>query len=328
MTWNVVQKLVEGVGVHSSLIGKFWINSFLLLRFLLVVSIAKNSFGDGKFVCNTLSPGCNNVCLNEFTPIVPVRYWFFQILGVSLMSIIFNIYTTHKLALITKAIKRKRDFEAKEEKTLNEKLKRLKSGDDAAKDDKPEKKAEEKKEDKKDPEVVATKLDGEQPSKLYVAYFFMVLLRMLVEIGFMVGQYFVYTFKFVVPELWRCQHWPCPNVVDCFIDRPKEKTIMICIFYCTGCVMIILSVMELYTLAGNLPKAWKNRKYDVTKEVFGEEGGPMFDGAAGGVHYWAGVDGVYEMSPQGYPDVAGIPTLVSRRNMPPNRNRMRKKYRY
>ena len=40
MTWNTVQKLVEGTGVHSTLIGKFWNTLFFVIRFLLVVSIA------------------------------------------------------------------------------------------------------------------------------------------------------------------------------------------------------------------------------------------------------------------------------------------------
>lgn len=40
MGWHIVQKLVEGVGEHSTLIGKLWITSFFIIRFLLVISIA------------------------------------------------------------------------------------------------------------------------------------------------------------------------------------------------------------------------------------------------------------------------------------------------
>uniref|UniRef100_H2YD27 Gap junction protein n=1 Tax=Ciona savignyi TaxID=51511 RepID=H2YD27_CIOSA len=231
MGWHIVQKLVEGTGAHSTIVGKYWITAFFVLRFLLVISIAKASWsGDqGDMVCNTLSPGCKNVCFNQFSPISPIRYWFFQILSVSLASIIFSIYTTHKLALVTRAIRQKKKWKAAEK--------------------------EKEKKDDKDEEVVATKLKSDHPPKLFLAYFFMVVLRLAIEIAFMVGQYFLYTYKFIVPELWQCRHWPCPGVVDCFVSRPKEKTIMLCSFYVTGCIMIVLNIIELYHIGGNVAKA-------------------------------------------------------------------------
>jgi len=114
MSWSLVQKLVEGAGQHSTLVGKFWITTFFILRFLIVIAIAKSTWGDaGKFTCNTQSPGCKNVCFNVFNPITPIRWWMFQLLGVSLVSIIFNVYTTHKMALVKKAIEVKKEKEAK-----------------------------------------------------------------------------------------------------------------------------------------------------------------------------------------------------------------------
>uniref|UniRef100_H2YD28 Gap junction protein n=1 Tax=Ciona savignyi TaxID=51511 RepID=H2YD28_CIOSA len=257
MGWHIVQKLVEGTGAHSTIVGKYWITAFFVLRFLLVISIAKASWsGDqGDMVCNTLSPGCKNVCFNQFSPISPIRYWFFQILSVSLASIIFSIYTTHKLALVTRAIRQKKKWKAAEKEKAKELKTQIKSvkdstgdGDDTVAEkvvaEKPPPKEEKK--DDKDEEVVATKLKSDHPPKLFLAYFFMVVLRLAIEIAFMVGQYFLYTYKFIVPELWQCRHWPCPGVVDCFVSRPKEKTIMLCSFYVTGCIMIVLNIIELY----------------------------------------------------------------------------------
>nr|XP_018672532.1 gap junction gamma-1 protein-like [Ciona intestinalis] len=265
-------------------------------------------------VCNTLSPGCKNVCFNEFSPISPIRYWFFQILAVSLASIIFSIYTTHKLALVTRAIRQKKRWIAKEKLKaieLKEQRRSAKEGDETKKV--VEKKAEpkEEKKDDKDEEVVATKLQTDHPPKLFLAYFFMVFMRLVIEVGFMVGQYFLYTYKFVVPELWQCSHWPCPNVVDCFVSRPKEKTIMICTFYVTGCIMVVLNVIELYHIGGNVGKAWSNRSNDITKEVFGESAGPNFE-APGGMRHWVpGAEGMYQQYPSGYPAAVGIPTLYT-----------------
>jgi len=56
----------------------------------------------------------------------------------------------------------------------------------------------------------------------YVCYFASVLARLAMEILFIVLQ--VVLFGLTVPEFYKCQRWPCPNVVDCFISRPKEKT--------------------------------------------------------------------------------------------------------
>ncbi|XP_076814732.1 gap junction beta-2 protein-like [Clavelina lepadiformis] len=330
MGWHIVQKLVEGTGQHSTLTGKYWITSFFVLRFLIVISLAKSTWSDaqGNFVCNTESPGCKNVCFNEFSPIAPTRYWAFQLLAVSIMTIVFNVYTTHKLALITKAIRKKRKWKS-EQKQKAMQLKELANKSENAVGKNEVKPNEPKKDEDKDDEVVATKLQEDHPSKLFLAYFFMVLFRLLVEIAFMVGQYNLYTFKFVVPELWKCQHWPCPNVVDCFVSRPKEKTIMLCTFYATGCIMIMLNIIELYHIGGNFSKAWKTRHQDVTKEVFGDEAVPVFDGAAGGVRAWGpGAEGVYEAAPTGYPDAVGIPMLYTRYTNPRGRKSGLRRNRY
>lgn len=82
MAWHIVEKFIEQVGAHSTLIGKFWTTFFFVLRFLVVVSIADTVFGDeqGSFVCNTLTPGCSNVCFNDFSPISMIRLWALQVI--------------------------------------------------------------------------------------------------------------------------------------------------------------------------------------------------------------------------------------------------------
>ncbi|CAK8676175.1 unnamed protein product [Clavelina lepadiformis] len=181
------------------------------------------------------------------------------------MTIIFNVYTTHKLALVTKAIRKKRIWKEKQKAKLKEGGKA--SGGNEKSKGKEDKKKQSK--DDEDDKVVATKLQEDHPSKLFLAYFSM-------------------------------QYFP--------MFRPKEKTIMLCILYATGCIMVLLNIMELYNIGGNFSKALKTRHEDVTKEVFGDEIVPMFDGAAGGVRTW-GPAGVYEVPSRGYPDVVGIPRM-------------------
>ena len=81
MAWHIVEKFLEQVAEHSTLVGKFWVTFFFILRFLMVVSIADTVFGDeqGSFVCNTLTPGCANVCFNDFSPISLIRLWALQV---------------------------------------------------------------------------------------------------------------------------------------------------------------------------------------------------------------------------------------------------------
>ena len=43
-------------------------------------------------------PGCENVCFNKFSPISHVRFWGFEIIAVSLPSIIFIVFAAHEVA--------------------------------------------------------------------------------------------------------------------------------------------------------------------------------------------------------------------------------------
>lgn len=81
MAWHIVEKFIEQVGQHSTLIGKFWTTFFFVLRLVIVISIADDVFEDEQeeFVCNTLTPGCANVCFNEFSPISLLRLWALQV---------------------------------------------------------------------------------------------------------------------------------------------------------------------------------------------------------------------------------------------------------
>lgn len=277
---------MEQVAQHSTLVGKFWSTFFFVLRFLMVVSIADSVFGDeqGAFVCNTLTPGCSNVCFNDFSPISLIRLWALQILGVSLPTVIFMVYTAHKMEKISQAKKIRKE---EEEKVKKQKEEAKKIRDEARKkmiEDKKRRaaeghppdynhepavvaKKEEKKDDGDDDKVVATQLTEDNPSRLMLAYVAQVVFRLTVEVVFMVVQFNTYVYKFWVPELFKCSRWPCPDVVDCFISRPKEKTIMLWIMFGTGVIMILLCLIELYHIGTTkIMEAWRDRGQDITKE--------------------------------------------------------------
>lgn len=49
---------------------------------------------------------------------------------------------------------------------------------------------------------------------------------------------------FQMPRLVQCDQWPCPNMVDCFISRPTEKTIFTVFMAAASSICIALNVAE------------------------------------------------------------------------------------
>lgn len=48
-----------------------------------------------------------------------------------------------------------------------------------------------------------------------------------------------------MPRLVQCDQWPCPNLVDCFVSRPTEKTIFTVFMASSSCVCMLLNIAEL-----------------------------------------------------------------------------------
>ncbi|XP_016402541.1 gap junction alpha-3 protein-like, partial [Sinocyclocheilus rhinocerous] len=89
-------------------------------------------------------------------------------------------------------------------------------------------------------------------------YVFNIIFKTLFEVGFILGQYFLYGFQ--LRPLYKCVRWPCPNTVDCFISRPTEKTIFIIFMLVVACVSLLLNLLEIYHLG------WKKVKQGMTNE--------------------------------------------------------------
>ncbi|RXN03184.1 gap junction alpha-8 -like protein [Labeo rohita] len=82
---------------------------------------------------------------------------------------------------------------------------------------------------------------------LLFTYICHIIFKALFEVGFVVGQYFLYGFR-ILP-LYKCSRWRCPNTVDCYISRPTEKTIFIIFMLAVACVSLFLSFVEISHLA-------------------------------------------------------------------------------
>ena len=68
--------------------------------------------------------------------------------------------------------------------------------------------------------------------------------------------------------------------------------------------MILLSILELYQIAGKFPKAWRDRHDDITKHA---HEGPSFGHNA--TTTWAPGTRYIEESLDGYPDATGLPMI-------------------
>ncbi|CAJ0925257.1 unnamed protein product [Ranitomeya imitator] len=89
--WDLLKILLDEVQEHSTLIGTVWLTVLFIFRILILSLAGESVWGDEQsdFTCNTLQPGCNNVCYDEAFPISHVRYWALQFLFVSTPTLIY-----------------------------------------------------------------------------------------------------------------------------------------------------------------------------------------------------------------------------------------------
>ncbi|MBN3319927.1 CXG1 protein, partial [Atractosteus spatula] len=181
----------------------------LIFRILLVTLVGDAVYSDeqSKFTCNTLQPGCNNVCYDTFAPVSHLRFWVFQIVLVSTPSIFYIVYVLHKIA--------------KDEKLESARAQAAVQGGQEA----------------------SSRCEEDKVLLIYIVH---VVLRSLMEIGFLVGQYYLYGFE--VPHLFRCETYPCPNRTDCFVSRATEKTIFLNFMFGVSLGCFVLNIAELHYL--------------------------------------------------------------------------------
>ncbi|KAJ7990664.1 hypothetical protein DPEC_G00302740 [Dallia pectoralis] len=254
--WSILGRFLSEVQNHSTVIGKIWLTMLLIFRILLVALVGDAVYSDeqSKFTCNTLQPGCNNVCYDTFAPVSHLRFWVFQIVLVSTPSIFYIVYVLHKIAKDEK-------LDVQREQVMTERTSKKvfgKLGGEGVEDMEPTY-CPVFREDwgGQEGEVVEQNLReedygevGEDPTQLssqvLLIYILHVLLRSIMEITFLVGQY--YLFGFDVPHLYRCETYPCPTRTDCFVSRATEKTIFLNFMFTISLGCFVLNIAELHYL--------------------------------------------------------------------------------
>ncbi|KAF7214881.1 gap junction alpha-3 protein-like [Nothobranchius furzeri] len=248
--WSSLGRLLENAQEHSTVIGKVWLTVLFIFRILVLGAAAEEVWGDEQsdFTCNTQQPGCENVCYDEAFPISHIRFWVLQIIFVSTPTLIYLGHVLHIVRMEEKRREREEDLrKTGQHQEDHDPLYHngiVNGGGRRGKKEKPPIRDEHGK--------ICIR------GALLRTYIFNIIFKTLFEVGFILGQYFLYGFH--LKPLYKCGRWPCPNTVDCFISRPTEKTIFIIFMLVVACVSLALNLLEIYHLG------WKKVKHGVTKD--------------------------------------------------------------
>lgn len=95
--WGFLGSLFDSLQAHSPMLGRFWLLLMLVFRVLILGTVASDLFEDEQeeFSCNTLQPGCKQVCYDMAFPISQYRFWVFHIVLIATPSLIFLMYAAH-----------------------------------------------------------------------------------------------------------------------------------------------------------------------------------------------------------------------------------------
>ncbi|XP_072542502.1 gap junction protein, alpha 12.1 [Salminus brasiliensis] len=216
--WGFLSKLLDKVQSHSTVIGKVWMTVLFVFRIMVLGAGAEKVWGDeqSKMVCNTKQPGCTNVCYDQAFPISHIRFWTLQIIFVATPTL---MYLGHVLHIVHK------------EKKMREHLRN-----------------QAERQGVKLPKYTDEKGKIDIKGSLLASYMTSVVVKILLEAGFIAGQYYLYGFV-MVPKI-ECTRYPCPYTVECFMSRPTEKTVFIVFMLIVSCVSLLLNIIEIFYLIG------------------------------------------------------------------------------
>lgn len=223
--WNSLGKLLESAQEHSTVVGKVWLTVLFIFRILVLGTAAEKVWGDEQsgFTCDTKQPGCQNVCYDKTFPISHIRFWVMQIIFVSTPTLIYLGHILHLVRMEEKEKQKEKDLAAQSEKQqqlLGNGLKKAPIKDNQG----------------------HVRLQG----ALLRTYVFNIIFKTLFEVAFIVAQYFLYGFE--LKPMYTCDRWPCPNMVNCYISRPTEKTVFILFMLAVACISLLLNLVEMYHL--------------------------------------------------------------------------------
>ncbi|KAK3526486.1 hypothetical protein QTP70_029660 [Hemibagrus guttatus] len=231
--WNFLGGILEEVHIHSTMVGKIWLTVLFIFRMLVLGVAAEDVWNDEQqvdFICNTQQPGCRNVCYDCAFPVSLIRYWVLQVIFVSSPSLVYMGHAIYRLRALEKqrhcrkgALRRELGalesdlMEAR--RHVERELRHLEQG-----------------------KLNKAPLRGSL-LRTYIAH---IVTRLSLEVSFMLGQHLLYGNH--LEPLYKCDHEPCPNSVDCFVSRPTEKSMFMVFMQVIAAVSLFLSLLEIVHL--------------------------------------------------------------------------------
>uniref|UniRef100_A0A4W3HB83 Gap junction protein n=1 Tax=Callorhinchus milii TaxID=7868 RepID=A0A4W3HB83_CALMI len=193
---------------YSTALGKLWLSVLFIFRVLVLGTAVESAWSDEQsaFLCNSLQPGCENVCYDKSFPISHIRLWVLQIIFVSTPTLVYL-----DVGLPLKQLE----------------LKKFKYG---------------------------LEIQGKIKMRggLLHTYIVSIIFKIIFEVSFLVIQWCIYDFKFMLNAVYHCERYPCPHKTDCFLSRPTEKTIFIIFMIITSklCYCQIIALSSMYEIIG------------------------------------------------------------------------------
>ncbi|KAK1150072.1 gap junction delta-2 protein-like [Acipenser oxyrinchus oxyrinchus] len=253
--WMLLKRLLDAVHQHSTMIGRLWLTVMVVFRLLIVAVATEDVYTDEQemFVCNTMQPGCSNICYDSFAPISQPRFWVFQIIMVSTPSLCFIIYTWHNLS---KQPEGGNNFSCESE--------RLPGHSSSEVTERTDFRVNKKSNSIKRARSKGFREGSKKTGSLLKYYVFHVCFRAALEMGFVFAQWVLFGFQ--VPSHFACTAFPCTQTVDCYASRPTEKTLFLIFMFSVGVFCICLNLMELNHLG------WKKIKESLLKQEVSQAG--------------------------------------------------------
>ncbi|KAM5235416.1 gap junction delta-4 protein [Ctenodactylus gundi] len=209
--------LIVTLNCNVTVVGKIWLTFMVLLRMAVVVLAGYPIYQDEqeRFVCNTLQPGCANVCYDIFSPVSHLRFWLAQSVSVFFPYAVFSVYVLHKGAHLAALGAGWSDGGPG-----GHHISHPSSGLGPCRE--------------------GCKMNVPDFSCSYIIH---LCLRTLVEAAFGALHYLL--FGFLVPKQFSCTQSPCSSVVDCYVSRPTEKSIMMLFIWAVSMLSFLLSIADL-----------------------------------------------------------------------------------
>ncbi|XP_062254150.1 gap junction protein beta 3 [Platichthys flesus] len=101
---------------------------------------------------------------------------------------------------------------------------------------------------------------GRKHGGLWWTYLTSLLVKTVIEVAFLYILHWVYD-SFYLPRLVKCEVWPCPNKVDCYIGHPTEKKVFTYFMVGASALCIVLNICEMvYLISKRIAECTKNMK--------------------------------------------------------------------